>query len=77
MFGSQMAGGLAPAVAVPMAVAVMGWYPLTDQAHAELITTIQGRPRVLTQPLLSGQAAATVNSFTHKPDSGDDHECER
>ena len=46
MFGIRVAAGLAPALAIAVAVAVMAWYRLTDRTHAELVATIQGRPRV-------------------------------
>lgn len=44
MFGIRVAAGLAPALAILLAVSVMGWYRLTDRTHAELVTTLEKRP---------------------------------
>lgn len=41
--GIRVAAGLAPAIVLLLAVGVMRWYPLTDDAHAELVLTIQER----------------------------------
>ncbi|GAB3556256.1 glucuronide transporter [Arthrobacter tumbae] len=41
--GIRVAAGLAPAVILLLAVGVMRWYPLTDDAHAKLVLTIQER----------------------------------
>lgn len=41
--GIRLAAGLAPAVILVLAVGIMRWYPLTDDAHAKLVLTIQER----------------------------------
>lgn len=41
--GIRVAAGLAPAVILLVAVGIMRWYPLTDDAHARLVLTIQER----------------------------------
>lgn len=41
--GIRIAAGLAPAVILLLAVGVMRWYSLTDDAHARLVRTIQER----------------------------------
>ncbi|WP_299168767.1 glycoside-pentoside-hexuronide (GPH):cation symporter [uncultured Arthrobacter sp.] len=41
--GIRVAAGLAQAIVLLLAVAVMKWYPLTDDAHADLVRTIQER----------------------------------
>lgn len=41
--GIRVAAGLAPAVILLVAVGIMRWYPLTDDAHAKLVLTIQER----------------------------------
>ncbi|WP_051470394.1 glycoside-pentoside-hexuronide (GPH):cation symporter [Arthrobacter sp. 35/47] len=41
--GIRVAAGLASAVILLVAVGIMRWYPLTDDAHARLVLTIQER----------------------------------
>lgn len=41
--GIRVAAGLAPAIVLLLAVGAMKWYPLTDDAHADLVRTIQER----------------------------------
>lgn len=41
--GIRLAAGLAPAAVLVLAVGIMKWYPLTDDAHAKLVLTIQER----------------------------------